>query len=347
MGKFCNDFTSSVKDVAPDVKVFVVHPGEGKKYFDFFYRSNIVFLNIPGMDLCINDFGNNELLRKKLRRTISIIDGKEIFPIETYSGEAKGISPLFGSFSALYARAKIGDLIIVPSRGYFEPFLIGEIISDYNDEDVIIIHSDEYKTPYRKVRWLRIDINKKRVSEALATQMINRKAVIEINDEDLIKEVLGLAYGKYTYKNTSKSYLSGSNYNSTNLEGIIDTLTAINMLAKKLNVADTLEIKINFNSPGGIGLISKGKIAIFIAGLASTCLSGCDYGSAQNEFQEYQEVSIGDGLCSPLMNSIDRETYDSFCNKITEAKQKIDLEVEYHKVLPDKGLAINDICFQK
>lgn len=131
MGKFCNDFTSSVKDVAPDVKVFVVHPGEGKKYFDFFYRSNIVFLNIPGMDLCINDFGNNELLRKKLRRTISIIDGKEIFPIETYSGEAKGISPLFGSFSALYARAKIGDLIIVPSRGYFEPFLIGEIIISF------------------------------------------------------------------------------------------------------------------------------------------------------------------------------------------------------------------------
>lgn len=328
MSKQCNDFMSSVKDVAPDVKIFVVHPGESKKYFDLFYRSCKVFLNIPGMDLHVNDFGNNDLLRKKLRRTISIADGKEVLSTDAYSGEAKGISPLYGSFSALYARAKIGDLIVVPSRGYFEPFLIGEIISDYNDEDVTIIHSDEYKTPYRKVRWLRNDINKKNVSEALASQMINRKAVIEINEEHLIKEVLGLAYGKYTYKDTSKSYLSGSNYNSKNLEGIIDTLIAINLLAKKLNVTDNLEIKINFNSPGGIGLISKGKTAIFIAGLASTCLCGCDYSAAQDEFQDYQEVSVQDGLCSPLMSSIDKNTYDSFCNKINEAKQKINLEVE-------------------
>lgn len=323
-----SQFLSSIKEVAPDVKIFVVHPGEHKKYFEIFFHSHKVFLNIPGMDLSLNDFDFPEKLRKKLRRTVDIAAGKEPNPIDSYSGKARGISPLFGSFSALYSRAKIGDLIIVPSRGYFEPFLLGEIISEFSATDALAVCSDEYKTPYREVKWLRCDVSKSNISEALANQMSNRKAVIEINEEKNIKEVLGFAYGKYTYKGTSKSYLSGTNYNSKNLTGIIETLTAINLLAQKLNITDDLEIRINFNSPGGIGLISKGRKAIFIAGLFSNCLCGCDYNQTQKDFEDYRDVSEDGILCDPMMQSIDSKTYKEVCEKINEAKQTLNIEVQ-------------------
>ena len=91
--------------------------------------------------------------------------------------ENDGLSSLYGSFTSLYARAKIGDLIIVPNRGYFEPFLLGEIISDFNEEDLLSIYSNEFPTPCRKVRWLPQKKSKCQISESLSNQMSNRKAI--------------------------------------------------------------------------------------------------------------------------------------------------------------------------
>ena len=137
-----NQFLSSVKMVSPEVKVFVLHPGEHKKYFELIHRSCMIFLNIPGMDLHVEDLNTPNLLRKKLRRTIDISEGKTVLDLNQYSDAPRGISSLYGSFTSLYARDKIGDLIIVPNRGYFEPFLLGEIISDFNEEDFLSIYSN-------------------------------------------------------------------------------------------------------------------------------------------------------------------------------------------------------------
>lgn len=38
-----NQFLSSVKMVSPEVKVFVLHPGEHKKYFELIHRSCMIF----------------------------------------------------------------------------------------------------------------------------------------------------------------------------------------------------------------------------------------------------------------------------------------------------------------
>ncbi len=320
-----NQFLSSVKMVSPETRIFVLHPGEHKKYFDLIRRTGMIFLNIPGMDLHISDLGVPNLLRKKLRRTIDISEGKTILDLNQYSDAPRGISPLYGSFTSLYARAKIGDLVIVPNRGYFEPFLLGEIISDFNEDDVLSIYSDEYKTPCRKVHWLPQKKSKRQISEALSNQMSNRKAIIEITEDPLIKEVLSLAYGKYIYNDTSKSYFSGSTYNSSNLQGIIDALTAINELSKTIDPDTPIDIKINFNSPGGICITSKGRKAIFIAGLISSCLCGCKYEDVQ---EEYRLISEEDAYCDSIMSSLDSNTYRSICAKANSAKDQINFEVE-------------------
>ena len=320
-----NQFLSSVKMVSPEVKVFVLHPGEHKKYFELIHRSCMIFLNIPGMDLHVEDLNTPNLLRKKLRRTIDISEGKTVLDLNQYSDAPRGISSLYGSFTSLYARAKIGDLIIVPNRGYFEPFLLGEIISDFNEEDLLSIYSNEFPTPCRKVRWLPQKKSKCQISESLSNQMSNRKAIIEINENKLIKEVLSLAYGKYIYNDSSKSYFSGSTYNSSNLQGIIDALTAINELSRTIDPDTPIDIKINFNSPGGICITSGGRKAIFIAALISSCLAGCDYDDVQIE---YRLVSEDDVYCNSIMASLDSNTYRSICAKANSAKDQINFEVE-------------------
>lgn len=320
-----NQFLSSVKMVSPETRIFVLHPGEHKKYFDLIRRTGMIFLNIPGMDLHIGDLNVPNLLRKKLRRTIDISEGKTILDLNQYPDVPRGISSLYGSFTSLYARAKIGDLVIVPNRGYFEPFLLGEIISDFNEEDVLSIHNEEFPTPCRKVRWLPQKKSKSQISEALSNQMSNRKAIIEITEDALIKEVLSLAYGKYIYNDTSKSYFSGSTYNSSNLQGIIDALTAINQLSQTIDPNTPIDIKINFNSPGGICITSEGRKAIFIAGLISACLCGCNYEDVQ---EEYRLISEEDVYCSDIMSSLDSNTYRSICAKANSAKDQINFEVE-------------------
>ena len=322
------DFLNSIKVLPKNTRIFVVRAGNNARYREIFETESKVFLEIPGVAPIVDfvENGDSEHIRKLLQRSMDIIQKKEPKSLEDYDGNKALVAPLLGSFVSLYAKAHKGDLILVPNIGYQAPFLIGEIISDFSDDDTLF--SNKYqgnKIPYRKVRWLSKDINKKKATTKLSDKLKNRKAVIEITETDIKKEIFGYAYKKYVYNDTSKACLSGAKYNGKNLQGIIDTLQAVQILTEKLGIQDDVDVKINFNSPGNINIFGNGSKAIIVAAIVSSCLSGVAYAETKQDLQESKIVQ--ECQDSPILDSLDEKTYQEVCDKTQKAEKEIQLEV--------------------
>lgn len=312
-----------VKRISSDIKIFILHAGKARKFFNVFKQNQQVFLNVPDLTLMDNDFKDINALKRKIAQTYF------------KNRDNRGLISLTGSVNTLYNVAKKGDLIIVPNYGYYEKFLIGEIISDFNNDDMTTLQQVNLKVPFRRVEWLSLpaNANKKSLSTDLGRLLGNQKAIIEISEEKQKEEILNLAYKKYLYKDISKSYLSGSNYNGHNIDGIIKTLQALKQIAEMIDPNNTLEIKINFNSPGGFFIKGKKETALVVAMILSGALSGLSLADINSDIKELTsttlEKNIMDDICSDaLMSSLDPNKYKEICKNVLEAHSSINLEVE-------------------
>ena len=322
------NFLDSIKVLPTSTRVFVVRAGNGARYREIFEKESKVFLEIPGVTPVSELIKqcDTEQIRKLLQRSTDIIRTKDPKAVDDYNGDKSSIASLYGSFLALYTKAKVGDLVLVPNLGYQAPFLIGEIVSDFSDEDVLSLDRyPKYKIPFRKVRWLSKDINKKRASLKLSDKLKNRKAVIEITEKAIKKEIFGYAFKKYVYDNTSKVSLLGEKYNGNNLDGIIDTLQAIQLLIQTLNIEKCVDIKINFNSPGSINIIGQGSKAIIIAAVMSSGVANVSYAQTMEDLKEAEIVRACQDR--PILDSLDEDTFREVCGRAQNAKKEIQLEV--------------------
>ncbi len=322
------NFLDSIKVLPTSTRVFVVRAGNGARYREIFEKESKVFLEIPGVAPVSELIKqcDTEQIRKLLQRSTDIIRTKDPKAVDDYNGDKSSIASLYGSFLALYTKAKVGDLVLVPNLGYQAPFLIGEIVSDFSDEDVLSLDRyPKYKIPFRKVRWLSKDINKKRASLKLSDKLKNRKAVIEITEKAIKKEIFGYAYKQYVYDDSSKALLSGEKYDGKNIQGIIDTLQALQLLMTQLKIQGDIEIKVNFNSPGSINIVGTGAKAIILAGIVSSCLAGTAYADTKQDLQESEIIQKCQD--APILDSLDEETYKEVCDKTQNAGKEIQLEV--------------------
>ena len=315
-----------IKQISSGIKIFILHAGKGRKFFNIFKQNNVVFLNISDLKLTTNDFEDINSLKRKISQACF------------KDGDVRGLISLTGSISTLYNVAKVGDLIIIPNYGYYEKFLIGEIISDFDSSDIFISQQMNLRVPFRRVKWLPLPLNanKKNLSHDLGILLGNQKAIIEISEENQKEEILNLAYKKYIYKDISKSYISGSNYNGHNIEGIIQTLQALKRIAEIIDPDNTLEIRINFNSPGGFSIKGKKKTALLTAVIFSGALSGASLINVNQDIEQVEDLSestttqdIKEDICSDrMMATLDPEKYNEICQYVLDANSNINLEVE-------------------
>ncbi|WP_020398978.1 hypothetical protein [Kordiimonas gwangyangensis] len=196
--------------ISENHKVFVLHPGKRKRFYEDFAERNAVFLDIPGTQLPQNLdlenvrhraaiymgrhigqwYRNSQSTKNKPSSQISAYLNKvaQQSTIPRYMSEAK----------ALYRTAKPGDLVVVPGSGYMSRVFIGEFTDTFDPAHSVaarIYPADPI--PARNVKWIHTRQIKAHFSDRLIKLMQNRQALIEISDIAEKKEIYDLCYKEY------------------------------------------------------------------------------------------------------------------------------------------------------
>ncbi|MER9654393.1 hypothetical protein NKJ26_12870 [Mesorhizobium sp. M0152] len=196
-------------------RIFVLHPGEGKRFYGDFQASDSVFLDLPGISFPTAPDLNDTSLRNKLRmaRRIGIWRRRGSNPDDKPSRNPDDYAVTTVTVDAprfvhevhdLYTEAKAGDLIIVPGKGYGSTVFFGEVMNDFDPDFTVTSHRYPDETiPARKVKWLPVNLSKQQFNRRLIRLMQNRQAIIQVTREDDRREIYTHAYGDYVWKESS------------------------------------------------------------------------------------------------------------------------------------------------
>lgn len=204
----------AVRIIAEDNQIFVLHPGQQKKFMQDFVESNAVFLDVPGISFAAPPLAADDTVQKKLRMSRQIRAWRN-----RNSPEADAPSRNLDDYKAggqieslrflnevedLYADAKAGDLIIIPGKGYGRTVFFGEFLNDFDPD--FVVYPPRYKgeaVPARKVHWIKQGVAKGDLSNKLIKLLQNRQAIIRVSAPDMRHEVYERAYGDYVWGETS------------------------------------------------------------------------------------------------------------------------------------------------
>lgn len=209
----------SQRVIDKDHQIFVLHPGDGKRFYNDFRAHSAIFLDIPGITLPAKPDVDDEETRKLLRMARAIGGWhKSGRPeknapkrdLESYAVKIEGRdAPRFMSeVRTLYADAKPGDLIIVPGPGYNSSVLMAELVEDF--DPAFRVDSARYaadRIPARRVRFLQTGHAKYEFGRRAIQLMQNRQAIIRISEDADRHEFYEHAYGDYVWGEASGSYM--------------------------------------------------------------------------------------------------------------------------------------------
>lgn len=327
-----------VKTIDESSNIWVLHPGRGKRQFDTFKQANKVFLEMPGVDIEMDDVDNDEWLRKQIRYSNEILKlyarsnlASLNRDIDSYSGDSdRYINSQLGNLKALYFLAKKGDLIIVPDKGHYTQIMIGEITDDFSVENKMVVDNlAEMPVHCRNVRWLDIEATKQALSSKLSKQLENRHAIIKIFNDELKLEIFNMLYDKFIYKDNYCAYFSGERYNSREIDGIIESLELFRFVNEaNLTVEDNyVNIKINFSSPGGFEFCSKNIKAIVAVLFVTVLLNSSSLQQAKDIQIENSSGSVVevDNAYEELMSSLTEDEFQKYREKAQKANTSIGL----------------------
>lgn len=199
----------SVRIIDEDNQVFVLHPGQNKRFMEDFAASSAVFLDLPGVKFDEPPSATSDVVQRKLRMSRRIRgwhsrgrpeDAAPSRDVASYkAGDKEKIRFLY-EVEDLYSDAKAGDLVLVPGRGYGNTVLIGEFVGGF-DRD-FAVYPPRYRgevIPARQVRWLHANVVKASFSQRLIKLMQNRQAIIRIRQPEDLHEVYERTYGDYVW----------------------------------------------------------------------------------------------------------------------------------------------------
>lgn len=294
-----------IKILSDDASVWLVYAGRGRSFIDEFYALNTMFLSLPGFAASSAVFASDQLMRRHLAMADQV--AKWIFGIRStapsrlatsYSpspyvagtSEAKGFAADLGNIRRMYVEAKAGDLVLSPRRGQLDPFLIGEVRSNWDAGDTLPIGTlDGEIVPVRKMRWLDTALARRDFSPRIARRLQNQHAITRLDDR-FYKEIFDLVYPSYVWQDNSKFDVFGEDYRGTDPTQIHPTALLIKYIVASVFAFEKGEIDDfhalstdqavlvyydenliehfgqNFNSPGSFSVISRRK---FLAVLAS------------------------------------------------------------------------------
>ncbi|MCW2399671.1 hypothetical protein [Sphingobium sp. B2D3C] len=297
---------SPIRLLRDDVAVWLIYAGSNRRFLDDFSNNNRVFLNIPGFDATPAAFRDDVLMRRHLAMSDAVnelIRGHTTAhpsrnPLDYLPNPHAGNTPSARQFAAeignitrLFKMAKIGDIVMSPGHGQFDPFLIGEISSNWSKSDDLVVPQLENEiVPTRRVRWINAVATRRDFAPRTARRLINRHAITMI-DRRFYQDIFDNVYPSYSWRERSKLDLFGNGYAGKDPlqpyeaakllkyvmaavfsyeDGEFDAFQALDIDAAILQFYDesrVAELAQNFNSPGKFTVTAKsGLAAILLAG---------------------------------------------------------------------------------
>lgn len=296
----------ATKIVEPTQSIWAIFPGLARRFFNEFQTQNVVFLDMPAIDLTVQALAEDSVLRQRvamsrawrayLRGSDPQIPSRLPSAYDILRDASTGAA--VGNVRSLFSRAKRGDLVLVGKYDIYEPVLIGEIQSDFQPLDTIkISRYGEESIPVRKVRWLNSNTQRRFLSKDLSRRLSSRKAVVLVDKDRFGEEIFQAAYGDYVSRNLSRYVFEGSKYNNVataTIPGIdlityfcaafkaaksneLQVFTSLSMHegTRKYYDADMLaSFEIDFRSPGEYTLYAKRVALAAVAALLVSATAG-------------------------------------------------------------------------
>ena len=363
-------YLPSVRFIAPDVCIWLVYAGRGRRQFDVFKKNSAVFLEIPGFDAAQDTFYDDASIRQHLRMSDAVREfasGKTAaapvrrptqysnLPGSGKTPEGKRFNAAVGNISRLYRDAKVGDLVLCPPLGHYDPFLIGEITQPWNVDDTLGLDVfGQEAVPIRKVKWLPTTVGRRDFPVKLAKVLQNQHA-ISIIDPVFYRDIFRIAYDLFVWNETSKIDIFGPNYSShdpteTSEAAFIikyfvaayaayesgeisefNRLAPINAVDKFFDAELLEEFRQNFNSPGKFTCISgRPALALCIAAAIAIVTNGTNVSAAHAAVVKEAQASVQAAQRPDI-----EKTLGGFLNSLDFDREK-EIERDYGKKAKDK-----------
>lgn len=293
-------FDIATKAIEPSTAIWVIFPGTNRRLLSSFLQFNAVFLETPGLNINKAAIQSTAAIRQHVRMSqtlrryheSSVAKTAPSRRASTYSDQpfdGKG-RVLAGNVRKLFAKMKIGDLVIVPGRSAFGDVSFGEIISDFDPKDTLTVKSFADEIQYRRVRWVTTNVPRQSIPIHLQGYLSKPPAIAAVPRSEFTDEFFSFAYPSFVLADKSAVVLRGPGYDGKNPLDITEAniivsyfISAFNAIDKnKLAEFSQLEINAaiekfynrdlvisytqNFNSPGKFGLLAASAV---LAGFVS------------------------------------------------------------------------------
>ncbi|WP_051091619.1 hypothetical protein [Aureimonas ureilytica] len=205
----------ALKVIQPDHQIFVLHPGDGKRFYDDFKHFKAVFLDLPGANLEAAPDLELEVVRNRLRmaRALAAWNRQRVKPErpstdpDDHSVQATKPARYMREAETLYKLAKPGDLIIIPGSGYNTDVMLAEIVGEF--DPTFTVRPGRYLDPVqaRRIKFLDRNQPKYEFGQRQIKLMQNRQALIRVSENASRHEFYEHAYGDYVYGDRSGNFM--------------------------------------------------------------------------------------------------------------------------------------------
>lgn len=365
-------FDLCTKHISDEHQIWAIHAGKNKKYYGVFHEESMVFLDYPAINLTLEALKDANKIKRHLKMSFAFRkyfrtkdDTKENPPSRnpnSYSIDSdkdKDLNSHLGNVKNLFVRAKAGDLIIVSGFGQYKSILFGEITKPFDPKDTIMLKGHEYGTvPYRKVKWLRNQPEKRELPQILAKKLENPHAITLIDRDRTNQRFYDFAYDSYVLGESSKIEIYGPDYKG---HSPLETHSSNELIAYfiaayaaikqgKGNVLHTLSIddtiakfydpnlienfEQEFHSPGKFRLLAR---AATLSTFISVCIAWATDTSAQEtNLDAIKIVNSKESSDDPITKKTN-EDFHYLMKCLGSAKQK-ELKAKGAKAEKDVGL---------
>lgn len=330
--------------VLPDEhQIFVLHPGQGKRFYEDFRESSSVFLRLPGAKFSKEFDVYSEEVRRQVRLSSAVANwhfkGRKPDQMpsrlpENYAskGKTNQTGKFLSEIKMLYCTAKKGDLIIVPGKGYRTPVLFGEVVGEFDpDFRVTAKRFGSEEIPAVAVKFLDNEFAKGQFSDKLIKLMQNRQAIIQIRSVAARRETYEYAYGNYIWKEVSGNFLRVTKA-VIDQKDLLDSMWLTNYFGAQYAAFKSGELEnflkmepqaaldhyynyelfgnvsVEVNSPGYFGReLKSASMAAYITGMMAISAAGVIPSQAK-DIEVQNSASIVDSICDKELEDDIRQT---------------------------------------
>ncbi|MGY3617739.1 hypothetical protein [Bradyrhizobium sp. USDA 10063] len=321
----------ATKIIDPNVSIWVVFPGRGRRFINDFIRGERIFLETPGLSLPPGKAKDAATIRRHVRMSRAIAD----FATSTdtnakvpsrnpsrYSDapfKDRSVAVLASSVRKMFGRMKPGDLVIVPGKSY-QLVYFAEVISDFVVADVTTVaRYGSEQIPYRRIRWLNIGVPRYAVPPGLQSYLSKPPAIAHLLRTPETEEFFRLAYPAYVLADRSAVIMDGPKYDGKDPLATVEAnylvsyfISAFAAIEKdQLSEFVDLDVRTaiqtfydrslvqsftqNFNSPGKYGLVALSAIlSAFVSVAISVSLKGFSAAELSQGIEVTNSISPAD-----------------------------------------------------